>query len=659
MSVETSMNARTDDPFWSGNPDADSFAAVQQERLSNAGKALEQLLSVKGKRTIENTLKPYDEILVYLDSANSQASLIEQVHPDSTIRATAEKLTQQISAFATEISLNRNVYDALAEIEVADDDSIIRHYLTKTLRDFRLAGVDKDESTRNNIKTLRDELVALGQEFSRNIREDKRTVVARNADELAGLPADFIARHKPNPDGTITLTIEHTDAIPVFSYAKSDDLRKRMYMEFNNRAYPKNLAVLDKLIAKRQELATFLGFKNWADCATADKMVGSGKNASDFIEKIADASAMKGKRDYEMLLKRKQKDIPEAEGVDAWEASYWSEIVRKSEFSFDAQSVRPYFPFGRVKQGVLDVMSKLFGVKFRKLVDAPVWHSSVECYETFSDKTLVGRFYLDMHPREDKYNHAAEFTVRSGVAGMQIPEAALICNFPGGVEGDPGLMEHSEVVTFFHEFGHLLHHLFGGQQKWVGVSGIQTEWDFVEVPSQMLEEWSWDPETLATFAKHYQTNEPIPADLVKKMRKASEFGKGLQIRTQMSYARLSLSCHDRNPREIDTDAMTKSIYEKYRPFKYVDGTHFQCAFGHLTDYSAVYYTYMWSLVIAKDFFGQFDRSNLLATDTARRYRDSILTPGGSKPASQLVKDFLGRDFSFDAWRAWLEEGKGS
>jgi thimet oligopeptidase len=304
-------------------------------------------------------------------------------------------------------------------------------------------------------------------------------------------------------------------------------------------------------------------------------------------------------------------------------------------------------------------MSKLFDVKLRKLKDAPVWHSSVECYEMFRNDALAGRFYLDMHPRENKYNHAAEFTVRSGVAGMQIPEAALICNFPGGVEGDPGLMEHSDVVTFFHEFGHLLHHLFGGQQQWVGVSGIQTEWDFVEAPSQMLEEWAWDPETLATFAKHYQTNEPIPADLVKKMRRASEFGKGLQIRTQMSYARLSLSCHDRNPREIDTDALTKSIYETYRPFKYVDGTHFQCSFGHLTDYSAVYYTYMWSLVIAKDFFGQFDRSNLLATDTARRYRDSILTPGGSKPASQLVKDFLGRDFSFDAWRAWLEEGKGS
>lgn len=653
MADERSTQSSVDAPFWTGSPSAEVFAAVQQGRLSNARKALDRLLSVQGERTIENTLGPYDEVLTYLDAANSQSSLMEQVHPDAAVRATAEKLTQEVSAFATNISLNREVYDALVSIKTVDADPGTKHYVAKTLRDFGLSGVDKDEQTRTKIKALRDELVALSQEFSRNIREDKRTVVAQNVAELDGLPTDFIDRHKPNPDGTITLTIEHPDAVPVFSYAKSDDLRKRMYFAYNNRAYPKNIAVLDTLLTKRHELATLLGFENWADYATADKMAENGKRVSDFIEKIADASADKGGQDYDALLKQKRQDFPDSSRVLAWEASYWSEIVRKSEFSFDAQSVRPYFPFHRVKQGVLDVTSKLFGVEFRKLVEAPVWHSSVECYEVFKEGALVGRFYLDLHPREDKYNHAAEFAVRSGIAGVQIPEAALVCNFPGGIENDPGLLEHSDVVTMFHEFGHLLHHVFGGQQKWIGISGIQTEWDFVEVPSQMLEEWAWDPDTLATFAKHYQTNEPIPAELVSRMKKASEFGKGLQVRTQMSYARLSLSCHDRDPRDVNSDELTKSIYEKYRPFQYVDGTHFQCAFGHLTDYSAVYYTYMWSLVIAKDFFGQFDHSNLLANDVARKYRDAVLVPGGSKPASQLVLDFLGRDFRFEAWQAWL------
>lgn len=300
-------------------------------------------------------------------------------------------------------------------------------------------------------------------------------------------------------------------------------------------------------------------------------------------------------------------------------------------------------------------MGKLFDVTFKKAEDVPVWHPSVECFEMTQDGKLGGRFYLDMHPRENKYNHAAEFTVRSGIEGVQIPEAALVCNFPGGIEGDPGLMEHNDVVTFFHEFGHLLHHLFGGRQKWIGVSGIQTEWDFVETPSQMLEEWAWDPATLGTFAKHYQRDEAIPAELVRRMRRASEFGKGLQVRTQMSYARLSLSCHDRHPSEVNTDVLTKTIYERYRPFRFVDDTHFQCAFGHLVDYSAVYYTYMWSLVIAKDFFAQFDSANVLATAVARKFRDTVLTPGGSEPSATIVRHFLGRDFSFDAWKAWLEK----
>lgn len=651
------MKSHNDGPFWSGNPDVETFGALQHERLAKAGKALSKLLAIRGARTIENTLLLYDEIFVHVDSASSQSSLIEQVHPNPAMRAQAEKLTQETAAFATEISLNRDVYDVLAAINPKNADAATQYYLSRTLRDFRLAGVDKDESTRKRVKELRDEIVLIGQEFARNIREDKRTVAARNVSELDGLPHDFIDRHKPNADGSVTLTIEHPDAIPVLSYAKSDDLRRRMYFEFNNRAYPKNMAVLDKLLAKRHELALILGFRNWADLATADKMVGSGQNASDFVEKIAHASEPKGKADYDVLLQRKQKENPESQNVNAWEAGYWSELVKKSDYDFNAQSVRPYFPFDRVKDGVLSVMSRLFGFEFRVLVDAPVWHPSVECFEIFTDERLAGRFYLDMHPRADKFNHAAEFAVRSGVAGLQIPEAALICNFPGGGEGEPGLMEHSDVVTFFHEFGHLLHHMFGGHQKWVGISGIQTEWDFVEAPSQMLEEWAWDPTTLGAFAKHYQTSEPIPEELVRRMKRASEFGKGLQVRTQMSYARLSLSCHDRDPREIETDALTKSIYERYRPFKYVVGTHFQCAFGHLTDYSAVYYTYMWSLVIAKDFFSQFDRKNLLSSTIAQKYRDSILAPGGSKPATELVRDFLGRDFSFDAWQAWLDEGK--
>jgi thimet oligopeptidase len=645
-----------DAPFWDGKPDAAAFEKTMNARLDRAQQTLNRMLAVKGRRTIENTLRPYDDILLELDSAGSQSGLIEEVHPDAGMRQAAQKMTQKVSAFATELSLNRAVYDALSALDLSKADAETRFYVEKTLRDFRLSGVDKDEATRKRIKALRDELVLIGQEFSENIRSDVRTVSVKDASELEGLPADYIARHKPDATGRITLTTDYPDALPVFTYAKNEEMRKRMYIEYNNRAYPKNMEVLDRMIARRSELARLIGFKNWADYITADKMVESAKNASDFIDQIVAASGPKAEQEYRTLLKRKQRDVPGAKAVNAWESAYWSEIVRREDYDFDSQQVRPYFPFESVKAGVLSTTSKLFGVTFRQVKNAPVWHPSVECWEMLEGGKLVGRFYLDMHPRADKYKHAAEFPVRTGIANRQIPEATLVCNLPGGEANDPGLMEHDDVVTFFHEFGHLIHSLLAGRHAWVGVGGISTERDFVEAPSQMLEEWAWDAATLATFARHYKTGEPIPAALVRQMRRAHEFAKALTVRRQMVYAKLSLSIYDRDPSEVNTDKLVKALTEQYQPFPFVEGTHFQTAFGHLDGYSAVYYTYMWSLVIAKDMFSQFDKTNLLAPRTAKRYRNTVLAPGGSAPAAKLVENFLGRPFNFKAWEAWLNEG---
>ena len=549
--------------------DVGSFERAMDARLAHARDTLARLTAAKAPPTINSTLRQYDDVALELDAVGSQAGLIQVVHPDEAFRQAAERISQKASALATGLSLNRGVYDAINGLDVGRADPETKHYVQRTLRDFRLAGVDKDEATRKRIQELRDELVLVGQEFDRNIRTDVRTVTAKTAEELSGLPPDYIARHKPDASGAIALTIDYPDSLPVFSYAKSEDLRKRMYMEYNNRAHPKNLEVLDKLIVKRAELARLVGYSSWADYITADKMVGSAAKASDFIERIVAASGPKAQREYQMVLKRKQQDVPGATVVNGWENTYYAELVRNASYNFDSQSIRPYFPFDRVKQGLLDVTSTLFGVTYRPLKDAPVWDKSVEAYEMFENGRLVGRFYLDMHPRANKYNHAAEFPIRSGVTGRQIPEAALVCNLPGGEPGDPGLMTHDDVVTFFHEFGHLVHVLLAGRHEWIGVSGINTEQDFVEAPSQLLEEWTWDPATLATFAKHYQTNEPISAALVNQMRRASEFGKALGVRQQMVYAKLSLSIYDRDPKSVDTTARVKDLTTKYRPYPFV------------------------------------------------------------------------------------------
>jgi thimet oligopeptidase len=294
----------------------------------------------------------------------------------------------------------------------------------------------------------------------------------------------------------------------------------------------------------------------------------------------------------------------------------------------------------------------MFGLTYRKVDDAKVWHADVETYDVFEGETLLGRIYLDMFPRENKYKHYAQFTLTSGKQGRMLPEGVLVCNFPQpGAE--PALMLHSDVETFFHEFGHLLHHVLGGHTKWAGISGVATEWDFVEAPSQMLEEWVWTPETLQLFAKHYQTNEPIPAALVARMKAANEFGKGLDVRQQMFYASLSLQLHSRDPKTIQFDAITKELQERITPYHFVEGSHFEDSFTHLNGYSAIYYTYMWSLVIAKDMFTVFRQDGLMNPDAALRYRREVLEPGGSAPAAELVANFLRRQYNFNAFEAWL------
>lgn len=642
-------------PFLQGINSLEQFTNMQKQYLKDAESHLNQLLAVKGKRTVENTLTIYDQLQNDLELAGNQLGLIQNVHPDSAFRAVSEKLSQDVSDFATKLSLNRELYDALAAIDLKNLDAGTKFYIERELLGFRLSGIDKDEATRNKIRAINEELVLISQEFSRNTRAGVRQITVKSAAELDGLPDDYINGRKKNADGSITLTTNYPDALPIFKYAKNDDVRKQMYIAYNTRAYPENMPVLDKLIGKRAELANLIGYDTWANYITANKMIGSGKNAADFIEKISAASDKKAKEEYAMLLDFKRKTEPNASQINTWESSYLSEQLKKANYDFNSQLVRPYLPYPQVKKGLLDLTSKLFGVTFVQNKNTPVWDSSVECWEMFENGKMVGRLYLDMHPRANKYNHAAQFGIRTGAKDKQIPEAALVCNFPQPKDGDPGLMEFGDVQTFFHEFGHLIHTLFSGNQKWIGLGGIKTEWDFVEAPSQMLEEWTWDPAVLGTFAKHYQTGEVIPADMIKKMKAASEFGKAMNVKTQMFYAKLSLSCYDRNPAMVNTDELAKTLREKYTPYKHVDGTHMQTAFGHLDGYSAIYYTYMWSLVIAKDLFSKFDKNNLLDTNRSMEYRNKVLAPGGSKPAAALVKDFLGRDYDFKSWEKWLNE----
>ena len=642
-------------PFTTGIADPASLTRVVEARVARARQLLDALVAVKGARSVANTLAPYDELSGELFTAAAQASVMAALHPDEAMRKAGEVLNRTASALSSEIMLRADVYDALAGIETRRLDEKTRYYIERELKAFKLAGVDRPEPVRKQIQQLRDELTTAMDEFARNIAQKPRQVTVASVTELAGLPEDFIARHKPDANGVITLTTDPGDQRPVLIYAQSDDLRRRMLLAAGNIAAPENIEVLGRILRIRHQLATVLGYKTWADYDMTTRMSGTVKAVSEFIDRVVNASGAKAQRELEQLTRRKQQDVP-GSTVHLWDRQYYSELVRRASYDFDSQAVRPYFALDRVLSGILNVTGTIFDLSYRPVSDVPVWHPSVKVYEMHSAGMLVGRVYLDLHPRPNKRASGANVTtLRYGQKGRSVPEVVLAASLPGGEPGDPGLMTHDDVRTLFHEFGHVVHRLTGGHQPWQKLSSVGVERDFTEAPSQMLEEWVWDPRTLATFATHYQTGAPIPAALVRQMRRASDFGQGLDVRGQMLLARASLSYHDRDPRTFDQAELWKEIHDRYVPIAFLDGTNRQASFPHIGQqaYASAYYTYMWSLVIAKDMYSRFDGRDLMARGAARGYRESIFEPGSSKPASDLVTGFLGRSFNFDAWQQWL------
>ena len=646
-------------PFYAGITDPPALTARSDEHLAKARQALDRLIAVRGPRTIENTLQPYDDIQIELEAAKAPARAISVLHPDARMRAAADDVSLRADAIDADLKVNRATYDAIAAIDLKRADAETKYYVERVLRAYRLNGVTLDGAKYDRVKQLNQDLAAATREFLRNIQNNPGSITVASAADLDGLPPDFIARHAPDAKGAITLSTNDSDYRPILTFAKRDDVRKRLYFENANRAYPVNMAVLDRMLAIRTELAHLLGFASWAEYDIAPRMAGSAKAATDFIDRIVEASRQRTAREFDELIARKRQDEPGATTMGPWESIYYTELVRRASYDFDARSVRPYFAFDRVKQGVFDVTSRLYGVTFRATPDVPVWDRSVEAYEMLENGRAIGRFYFDLHPRPNKQvTGALTHVVRTGVTGRQLPEVIVWAALPGGQPGDPGLLTHDDVrLTMFHEFGHVVQDILSARHRWLGVTRT-VEADFVEAPSQMFEEWTWDPATLATFAKHYQTNELIPADVVARMRRASDFGKALGptgVRGQMIVARYLLELNQKDPKSIDTTALMRDITNALVPFKYVDGTHRQTSFTQIgnANYTASYYTYMWSLVIAKDLFSKFDATNLLSPTVARRYRDTVLAPGGTKPAAALIQDFLGRPFNATAYEIWL------
>ncbi len=618
--------------------------AVEQGRtgLATARSAVERLKDGT-PRTAEESLKIWNTGEAAAGGAAEFSELFSEVHPDPAVREIAEETTQDVTAFLTARGQDRALYEVFAALDPAELEADEARLLDRILRDFRRSGIDRDEATRTRLAEIDARLTETSQAFNRNIRDGVRSIRIR-PEQLDGLPEDYRAAHPAEDDGLVTITTDYPDLIPFRTFAHDRDARIAISREANLRAWPANDSLLHELLDLRDEKARLLGSVSWPDFDAEVKMVGTGAAIDDFIEQIGAAAREPAARDVATLLARAQQDHPSLTELAAGDSSYYSEIVGREQYAVDAQEIRQYFDFTQVRSGVLDVTGRLFGIDYRERADAPVWADDVTAYDVHRDGERIGRIYLDLHPREGKFTHAAQFTLATGVAGERLPEGVLVCNFPRG------LMEHRQVQTLFHEFGHLVHHILGGGQKWARFSGVATEWDFVEAPSQMLEEWVWDAEILRSFARN-AAGAPIPAELVEKMRLAEGFGRGLHVSTQVYYAAVSYYLHRDRP--ADHDAALRELSDRYSPLPAQEGTHFQTSFGHLDGYGSGYYTYMWSLVIAKDLFGAFDGSNLFDPVIAGRYRDEILARGGSADAANLVESFLARPYSLTPFLTWL------
>jgi thimet oligopeptidase len=638
-----------------GAASAEELAAWVGARLAAHEAALAALLAVEGPRTPENSLRLYDAAIEQLNLAGAQAGVLNSVAPDKAVRDQAQLEAQRVAMAGSALSLNRAVYEALAAIDLEGASAATKHFVQRTLLSYRLSGVDKDQATRDRLQALHEKATHLALDFSRNIQEGGKTIEATLA-ELDGLPADYIARHQTNGEGQIVISTDPPDMQPVMTFATNAAVRERMFLAYNTRAYPANQQILLELLATRQEIATVLGFRSWADLATADQMMGSAANVRTFLAKLDKASLEGARREHELILNfaRKRDGDARLGAIDITSRAYWYEQFRRSAFDFDSQSVRPYFPYAQVEAGVLETAARLFKIEFRR-AEASAWHPAVSVFDVFDGGQRVGRFYLDMHPREGKDKWFSATPVVTGVRGRSLPEAGLICNFPDSNGDDPGLLQYSDVVTYFHEFGHLMHAILGGQTEWAGLSGFATEGDFIEVPSQMLEEFFRDEKLLQAFAKHYQTGETLPSETIKKMKLAGAFGRADWVRSQLYYTTLSLDLHDQTPAALDLDGITKRLYESLQPWTWREGNRMYASFGHLTGYSSNYYTYAFDKVIALDFFAQFDPADLLGCDAGGRYRKLVLEQGGSKPGRQMVLDFLGREEEFSAFSEWLNE----
>lgn len=626
--------------------DADAVDAMCSERLAAAAALRARLEALPAATPGSAIARAYDDVVMMLNNTQfGEVAVLRRVHPDAAIRTAAERCAERAGAQFDALQLSRAAYEQLAR---ARNVPSADYWIGRELAAYRRGGVDRDEATRRRVAELRGEITRLGNEFERNFSSDTRSI-SLPAGAGEGLPQPWIDAHR-QADGSLLIRGGEADAFPVFRFSRDPEARRRAMTLLFSQGHEANRQVLPQLLAKRAELARLLGYPDYATLDLEPRMARNPAAAEALLAQTAAAARVRAQAELDRILTQLRRHDPQRTEVNLWDVPFGRAAVRAADHQIDPATLRRYFRFERVRDGVLRLAEDLYGITIRSR-PAPVWADGVTAHEVVENGRVIGRIYLDLHPREGKLPFGAwSIYHRSGVRGRTVPEGTLVMNLPREQ------VEHPEVATLLHELGHLLHHIFAGQGEWHSAGSFSLELDAQEAPSQMMEEWAYDYETLRRFAVD-DSGQPIPADLVERLNAARRFGPGLSEMNDLAQAAVSLDFHRTPPTPDDIDARYERSLARFSPLRDPPDSHGWSSFNHLRGYAASYYTYAWSRALAADLFSRFRSAGLRDSATAEAYRRDVLAPGGTRSMNDLARAFLGREWSPAARISELRDGR--
>ncbi|QLH68935.1 oligopeptidase A [Aeromonas veronii] len=659
-------------PFSQFKPEQVQPAVIQA--IADCKQKISDVLAQRDPHTWDSLIAPLEEVNDRLSRIWSPVSHLNSVLNSEALREAHDACLPLLSEFQTYVGQHEGLYQAYLALSQSDDFPLLsgaqRKEIQNTLRDFRLSGIGLPAEAQQRYGEIQARLSELASRFSNNVLDATQgwhKLVADEA-ELAGLPdsvraaARQMAELKGKEGWLFTLDIP--SYLPVMMYADNRELRAEMYEAFTTRASDQgpnagkwdNSAIMSELLTLRRELAQLLGFANYAELSLATKMADKTEQVVSFLTDLAAKSLPQGKAELEEIRAFAAEQHGQSE-LAAWDLAYYAEKLKQHKFSISDEQLRPYFPASKVVKGLFEVVKRVFGMKVRERLGIDTWHPDVRFYDIFdSEDELRGSFYLDLYAREHKQG-GAWMDVCLGRryrqdGSLQKPVAYLTCNFNGPVDGKPALFTHNEVVTLFHEFGHGIHHMLTRIDV-AGVAGINgVAWDAVELPSQFLENWCWESEALAFISGHYETGEPLPADLLEKMLTARNFQAAMQMLRQLEFALFDFRLHQEfdpaNPAQLP--ALLDEVRSQVAVMTPPAFNRFQHSFSHIFagGYAAGYYSYKWAEVLSADAFSRFEEEGIFNPATGQSFLKNILEKGGSKEPMELFRAFRGREPKVDA-----------